>query len=431
MAEEHDESAKLADIARALQVVLTCRSHHVRGAAIRALIWLRTPTFLPGLMSALGEQFRDPLWPVEPLECIMETLCTRMQGDPDLTTEMLQGVRLLVEAAPARVNPEIVLGVWKASLAANGPDNLHLTLIGVHEMLGMLHTLRPVSRSPIDTDLQVVAAVHQHIRMARGATKPHTVHGAQLADRWITPAAIGGAEEQVHAMHAAEQPAEAMDGAAIVETRMGSSSLLASAATRNPLMAQAIAELQRGINELSLRDRTPPRLPENLFHDIGKDQCISRLDLRSGFHQILLTEDASRKTCFWWAREGAAPEQYVYKRMPFGCTNSTAMFCRVIEHELRGFRCAKVYCDDILITSPTARDHIKDVADVIERLNKEDYSTLAWPLNCLLRKGNENIKELWSREHGEAFAKLKERLTEPGVVVHAYDPSKLLYLMMD
>ncbi|KAK3276940.1 hypothetical protein CYMTET_15017 [Cymbomonas tetramitiformis] len=206
----------------------------------------------------------------------------------------------------------------------------------------------------------------------------------------------------------------------------------------------------RGINELSLRDRTPPRLPENLFHDIGKDQCISRLDLRSGFHQILLTEDASRKTCFWWAREGAAPEQYVYKRMPFGCTNSTAMFCRVIEHELRGFRCAKVYCDDILITSPTARDHIKDVADVIERLNKVGLrghpgksvfaATDCEFLGFLLRpgrlsphqaKGNENIKELWSREHGEAFAKLKERLTEPGVVVHAYDPSKLLYLMMD
>ncbi|KAK3284209.1 hypothetical protein CYMTET_8129 [Cymbomonas tetramitiformis] len=257
----------------------------------------------------------------------------------------------------------------------------------------------------------------------------------------------------------------------------------------------------RGINELSLRDRTPPRLPEDLFHDIGKDQYISKLDLRSGFHQILLTDDASRKTCFWWAREGAAPEQYVYKRMPFGCTNSTAMFCRVIEHELRGLRCAKVYCDDILITSPTARDHIKDVASVIERLSQvglrghpgksvfaaagceflgfllrpgrlsphqakvaaikelptptdvrglravlgfmnfyrimaarigeDGYSTLAWPLNCLLRKGNENIKELWGEEHDKALAALKERLTEPGIVVHAYDPSRPLYLMTD
>eukprot|EP00854_Cymbomonas_tetramitiformis_P007166 gene7166-8545_t len=260
-------------------------------------------------------------------------------------------------------------------------------------------------------------------------------------------------------------------------------------------------EMGKGINELSLRDRTPPRLPEDLFHDIGKDQYISKLDLRSGFHQILLTDDASRKTCFWWAREGAAPEQYVYKRMPFGCTNSTAMFCRVIEHELRGLRCAKVYCDDILITSPTARDHIKDVASVIERLSQvglrghpgksvfaaagceflgfllrpgrlsphqakvaaikelptptdvrglravlgfmnfyrimaarigeDGYSTLAWPLNCLLRKGNENIKELWGEEHDKALAALKERLTEPGIVVHAYDPSRPLYLMTD
>ncbi|KAK3253117.1 hypothetical protein CYMTET_37618 [Cymbomonas tetramitiformis] len=126
----------------------------------------------------------------------------------------------------------------------------------------------------------------------------------------------------------------------------------------------------RGVNELSLRDRTPPRLPEDLFHDVGQDQYMTKLDLRSGFHQIILTDDASLKTCFWWAREGAAPEQYVYKRMPFGNMNSTAMFGRVIEHELRGLSCAKVFCDDILVTSPTARQHLADLEAVMQRLSK-------------------------------------------------------------
>ncbi|KAK3283611.1 hypothetical protein CYMTET_8699 [Cymbomonas tetramitiformis] len=257
----------------------------------------------------------------------------------------------------------------------------------------------------------------------------------------------------------------------------------------------------RGVNELSLRDRTPPRLPEDLFHDIGRDQYMTKLDLRSGFHQIVLTDDASLKTCFWWARDGAAPEQYVYKRMPFGSANSTAMFGRVIEHELRGLSCAKVYCDDILVTSPTARQHLADLEAVMQRLSKvglrghpgksvfaaggceflgfllrpgklsphqakvaallevptptdvrgvrailgfmnfyrimaarigkEDYSSMAWPLNCLLRKGNENVKDLWGKEHDDALAQLKKRLTEPGVVIHAYDPSRPLYLMTD
>ncbi|KAK3254231.1 hypothetical protein CYMTET_36548, partial [Cymbomonas tetramitiformis] len=85
---------------------------------------------------------------------------------------------------------------------------------------------------------------------------------------------------------------------------------------------------------------------------------------------IIPTDDASLKTCFWWAREGAAPEQYVYKRMPFGSTNSTAMFGGVIEHELRGLSCAKVYCDDILVTSPTAQQHIADLEATMERLSK-------------------------------------------------------------
>ncbi len=51
----------------------------------------------------------------------------------------------------------------------------------------------------------------------------------------------------------------------------------------------------RGVNELSKRDRTPPRLPEDLFHDMGKDQYITKLDLRQRFHQIPLTEDATNK----------------------------------------------------------------------------------------------------------------------------------------
>ncbi|KAK3284004.1 hypothetical protein CYMTET_8324 [Cymbomonas tetramitiformis] len=200
-------------------------------------------------------------------------------------------------------------------------------------------------------------------------------------------------------------------------------------------------------------------------------------------------------------RPRAAPEQYVYKRMPFGSTNSTAMFGRVIEHELRGLSCAKVYCDDILVTSITAQQHIADLDATMERLSKvglrghpgksviaaggceflgfllrpgklsphqakvaairdlptptdvrgvravlgfmnfyrimaarigkEDYSTMAWPLNCLLRKGNENIKAIWGKEHDDALAQLKERLIEPGVVVHAYNPEKPLYLMTD
>eukprot|EP00854_Cymbomonas_tetramitiformis_P033136 gene33136-42376_t len=61
---------------------------------------------------------------------------------------------------------------------------------------------------------------------------------------------------------------------------------------------------------------------------------------------------------------------YVYKRMPFGSANSTAMFGRAIEHELRGLSCAKVYCDDILVTSPTARQHLADLEAVMQRLSK-------------------------------------------------------------
>ncbi|KAK3270354.1 hypothetical protein CYMTET_21246 [Cymbomonas tetramitiformis] len=141
----------------------------------------------------------------------------------------------------------------------------------------------------------------------------------------------------------------------------------------------------RGVNELSLRDRTPPLLPEDLFHNIGQDQYMTKLDLRSGFHQILLTDDASLKTCFWpkWPPK-----------------------------DVRGVRAVLGFMNFYRIMAA--------------HIGKDDYPSLAWPLNCLLMKGNENVKDLWGLEHDDALTQLKKRLTEPGVVIHAYDPSRPL-----
>ncbi|KAK3288772.1 hypothetical protein CYMTET_3761 [Cymbomonas tetramitiformis] len=191
--------------------------------------------------------------------------------------------------------------------------------------------------------------------------------------------------------------------------------------------------------------------------------------------------------------------------MPFGSTNSTAKFGRVLEHELQGLKCVKVYCDDISITIPTAAQHVADVREVLQRLKaaglrghpgksvfaavgveflgfllrsgrmephsakvaaikalptpkdvrgvravlgfmnfyrvmvarvgKPDYSTLAYPLNALLRKDDNgdaiNVAKVWGKEHDDALSELKLRLTEPGAVIHAYDSTRPLYLMTD
>ena len=59
---------------------------------------------------------------------------------------------------------------------------------------------------------------------------------------------------------------------------------------------------------------------------------------------------------------------FEYKRLPFGVASAPSIFQRVMENLLQGIKVVCVYIDDILITGSTEEEHLRNLAQVLQRL---------------------------------------------------------------
>ncbi|GKB59496.1 putative reverse transcriptase domain-containing protein, partial [Tanacetum coccineum] len=195
----------------------------------------------------------------------------------------------------------------------------------------------------------------------------------------------------------------------------------------------------RELNKLIVKNRYPLSRIDDLFDQLQGSRVYSKIDLRSGYHQLRVREEEIPKTAFR-TRYG----HYEFQVMPFGLTNAPTIFMDLMNRVCKPYldKFVIVFIDDILIYSKSEEEHAELLKLILELLKKEElyakfskcdfwllkvqflghvidslagyyrrfiegFSKIAKPMTKLTQK---NVKLDWSEKAEAAFQLLKQKL---------------------
>ncbi|GJS54069.1 putative reverse transcriptase domain-containing protein [Tanacetum coccineum] len=124
----------------------------------------------------------------------------------------------------------------------------------------------------------------------------------------------------------------------------------------------------RELNKLTIKNRYPlPRI-DDLFDQLQGLSVYSKIDLRSGYHQLRVREEDIPKTAF-----RTRYRHYEFQVMPFGLTNAPAVFMDLMNRVCKPYldKFIIVFIDDILIYSRNEGEHANHLRIILVLLRKE------------------------------------------------------------
>ncbi|GJX99698.1 reverse transcriptase domain-containing protein [Tanacetum coccineum] len=185
----------------------------------------------------------------------------------------------------------------------------------------------------------------------------------------------------------------------------------------------------RELNKLTVKNCYPLPMIVDLFDQLQGSSVYSKIDLRSGYHQLRVRDEDIPKTAFR-TRYG----HYEFQVMPFGLTNAPVVFMDLMNRVCKPYldKFVIVFIDDILIysrlhvdpakieavknwTSPTTPTEIRQflgLAGYYWRFIK-DFLKIAKSLTELTQK---NKKYIWGEDQESAFQLLKQKLCEASIL---------------
>jgi hypothetical protein len=131
----------------------------------------------------------------------------------------------------------------------------------------------------------------------------------------------------------------------------------------------------RALNEVTIKNKYPlPRI-EDMFDQLREANVFSKIDMRSGYHQLRIRPSDIPKTAFI-TKYGL----YKFTVMSFGLTNAPAFFMNLMNSVFMDYlnKFVVVFIDDILIYSQSEEEHVGHLRMVLQRLREHQlYAKLS------------------------------------------------------
>ena len=149
------------------------------------------------------------------------------------------------------------------------------------------------------------------------------------------------------------------------------------------------------LNKKTVKNRYPLPLLEEMFNWLGNAKVFSKIDLKSGYWQILVRPGDVHKIVFkiWWGL-------FEYMVMPFGLTNAPMQFMSMMNNLLQEYldQFVLMFLDDMLIYSANVQEHVEHLRKVLQVLHQQNLYAKA--SKCEIHKtlnGIPQTTDLWWR----------------------------------
>jgi hypothetical protein len=119
------------------------------------------------------------------------------------------------------------------------------------------------------------------------------------------------------------------------------------------------------LNAITIKDKFPIPMVEEVLNELHSVTFFSKLDLCSGYHQVMMHPDEVKKTAF-----RTYEDLFEFLVMSFSLTNALATFQALMNDMLRPFlhQFVLIFFDDILIYNSSWSEHLHHVCLVLTKL---------------------------------------------------------------